>query len=69
MMLDCGASSYFVDGNLIGDIESRMKDIVKLDPSAKTVVASHSTLRGVSTSTLTVRSRLNKGFEEKSERT
>ena len=55
MTSDCGASSNFVDSNLIGDIESRRKDIVKLDPPATIVVAGHDTLRGVSMGTLTVR--------------
>ena len=32
-----------------------MKDIVKVDPSAKIFVADHSTFRGVSMGTLTVR--------------
>ena len=48
MTSDCGASSHFVDSNVIGDIESRVNDNVKLDPRAKIVVAGHSTLRGVS---------------------
>ena len=52
---DCGASSYFVGSNLIGDIEARMKDIVKLDPPATIVVAGHSILRGVSMGTLAIR--------------
>ena len=55
MTSDCGASSYFVDSNLIGDIEARMKDIVKLDQPATIVVAGHSILRGISMGTLTVR--------------
>ena len=55
MTSDCGAASHFVDCNLVGGIESRMKDIVKLDPPATIVVAGHNTLRGVSMATLTVR--------------
>ena len=55
MTSDCGASSHFVNSNLIGDIESRMKGIVKLDPPATIVVAGHNTLRGVSMDTLPVR--------------
>ena len=55
MMPDCGAASHFIDSNLIGDIESRMKNIVKLDPPSTIVVAGHSILRGVSMDTLTVR--------------
>ena len=55
MMSDCEASSHFVDCNLIGDIESRMKDIVKLDPPATIVSAGHRALRGVSRGILTVR--------------
>ena len=55
MTSDCGASSHLVDSNLIGDIESWMKDIVKLDPPATIFVAGRSTLRGVSMGTLTVR--------------
>ena len=51
---DCGAPSDYVHSNPIGDIESRMKDIVKLDPPATIVVAGHSKLRGVSVGTLTV---------------
>ena len=59
---DCGASSHFVDSNLIGDIKSRMKSIVKLDSPATIVVAGHSTLRGVSMGTLTVRVTDAQGF-------
>ena len=55
MTSDCGASSHFVYSNLIGDIESRITDIVKLGPPATIVVAGHSTLRGVSMGSLTVR--------------
>ena len=62
MTSDCGASSHFVDSNRIGDIESRMKDIVKLDPPATIVVAGHNTLRGVSMGTLTVRVTDAQGF-------
>ena len=53
--LDCGMSSHFVDNSLIGDIESWMKDIVKLDPPATIVITNHSTLSGVSMGTLTIR--------------
>ena len=35
MTLDYGASSNFVDSHVIGDFELRMKNIVKIDPSAK----------------------------------
>ena len=52
---DCEASSRFVDSNPIGDIESWMKDVVKLDSPVTIVVAGYSTLRGFSTGTLTVR--------------
>ena len=55
MTSDYGASSHFVDSNLIGDIEARMKGIVKLDPPVAIVVAGRRTLRGVSIGTLTVR--------------
>ena len=55
MTSDCGASSHLVDSNLIDEIELRMKDTVKLDPPATIVVTGHSTLKGVSMSTLTVR--------------
>ena len=55
MTPDSGASSPVVDGHLIGDIESRMKNIVKLEPPAMIVVAGHSTLNGVNTGTLTIR--------------
>ena len=54
-MSDYGASSHFVNSNLIGDIESRMNDTVKLGPQATIVVAGHSTLRGVSMGILAVR--------------
>ena len=62
MTSDYGASSYFVDSNLIRDIKSRMKNIVKLDPSATIVVASHRTLSRVSMGTLTVRVTDSQGF-------
>ena len=51
----CGASSHFVDSNLVGHIASRLKNIVKLHPLATIVVAGHSTLRGVSIGTFAVR--------------
>ena len=62
MTSDCGASSHFIDSNLIGDIEPQMKDIVKLDPPATIVVGGHSTLRGVSVGTLTGRVTDVQGF-------
>ena len=62
MTADCGASSYFVYSHLIGDIESRMKDIVKVDSPATIVVTGHSTLSGVSMGTLTVRVTDAQGF-------
>ena len=62
MSSECGASPHFVDSNFISDIESRMKDIVKLDPQATIVVAGHSILRGVSMDTLTVRVIDTQGF-------
>ena len=46
---------HFVDSHLIGNIESRMKDIVKLDLPATTVITDHSTPSGVSMGTLSVR--------------
>ena len=55
MTSDCGASSHFVDGYLIGDIASPMKDIVKLNPPVKIAIADRSTLREVDVGTLTVR--------------
>ena len=57
----CGASLHF-NSHFIGDIESRMKDRVKLDPPATIVVASHRTLSGVSMVTLTVRATDAQGF-------
>ena len=39
-----------------------MKDIVKIDPAAAIIVASHSTLSGVSMGTLTVRITDAQGF-------
>ena len=62
MTMGCGALSYFVDNKLMGDIESRMKYIVKLDPPATIVVAGHSTLKRVSMGTLTVRVTDAQGF-------
>ena len=54
MTSDCGILSHFVDSHLIVDIESRMKNIVKLNPPATIVVAGNTTLSGVSIGTLTV---------------
>ena len=56
---DCGASSHFVGSHFI---ESRMKDIVKLNPPATIVVAGHSTRSGVSMDTLSVRVTDTEGF-------
>ena len=47
-------SSHIVDSH-ISDFESRMKDIVKLDPPTTIVIADHSTLSEVSMGTLLVR--------------
>ena len=58
----CRASSLSVDSHLIGGIESRMKDMVKLDPPATIVVTSHSTLSGVSMVAPTVRVTNAPGF-------
>ena len=60
--LDFGASLHFVDSNVIGEIDSRMKNIVKLDPPATIVVAGHSTLSGISMGTLIVRVTDVQGF-------
>ena len=54
MTSDCGVSLHFVDSHLIGDIESRMKDFVKFDPSATIVDSGRSTISVFSMSTLTV---------------
>ena len=53
MTSDCGAPSHFVDSNLIGDITSRMKNIMKLDLTI--VIAGYNTPREVSKGTVTVR--------------
>ena len=62
MTLGYEASSHFIDNELIGDIELLMKGIVKIDPPPTIVVAGHSTLRGVSIGTLTVRATDAQGF-------
>ena len=58
----CGASSHFIDSPLVGDIESRIKDIVKLDPPATIVAAVHNALSRVSMGTLTIRFIYAQGF-------
>ena len=55
MTSDCGASSHFVDSHLVGNIESRIKDIVKIDPPATIDIANHSMLSGVGVGTLIIR--------------
>ena len=62
MTPDCGASSHFVDSKLIGENDSRIKDIAKLDPRETIVVASHITLTGVGMGTLTVHVTKAQGF-------
>ena len=57
MTSDCGASSTF-----IGEIESRMKDTVKLDPPAMIVIAGHNTFKKVSMGILIVRVTDAQGF-------
>ena len=46
MMSDCGASSDFVDSHSIGDTESQIRGIVKLDPPATIIVDGHNTRSG-----------------------
>ena len=62
MTSDCGASSTFGDSNFIGEIESRMKDTVKLDPPAMIVIAGHNTFKKVSMGILIVRVTDAQGF-------
>ena len=60
--LDSEASLHFVDSSVIGEIDSRMENIVKLEPPATIVVAGHSTLSGVSMDILIVRVTDTQGF-------
>ena len=62
MTTDCATLSHFVDSDLIGDIESRVKNIVKPDPLVTIIVAGHSMLSGGSIDTLTARVTDAQGF-------
>ena len=62
MTSSSGLSSHFVDGHLIGNIESRTKNIGKLDPPAALIVAIYSTTSGVGMGPLTVRGTDAQGF-------
>ena len=62
MTSDRGESSHFVDSHLLDISNSPMKKIVKLDAPATIIVTGHSTLRGVSMRTPTVRVTNAQGF-------